>query len=369
MTSEERQLTALRRGLPDRVPVMVWLNPFLPHWATGISREVDPDEAGYRVVLEAAREYGDAEHDWSFPTGFFHSAADVRPRTERKGPERLVHTVETPRGMLSCVTQSRPGGGTEKHWVESVEDARRLLSIPYVPPRPDLGEFLAARAASGGRYLSKVTLSDPVGFVGLIDPMTCALWTVEERPLLREILAAAYERIRDALAYLLRGGAGPLFYFNGPEYALPPLMSPADFEEFVVAYDTKLVKQVHAGGGLTQIHSHGRVGRFLEAFARTGTDSLNVLEPPPLGDVVLADAKRRVGARMCLVGNIQYQDLAAARDDGEVDVLVREAIEQGAPGGGFVLCLCAAPYEVPLPKRTARNLVRYLQAGRRFGGG
>lgn len=366
MTSEERQLVALRRGRPDRVPVMVWLNPLVERWATGIRAGVDPDAAGYRQVLDAALQYADLEYDWGFPAGFFYSAWDVRPTSERVGPERVKHTVQTPRGPLWSVVQDRSGGGTEKHWIETVEDARRLLSIPYEPSRPDLSRFHSVRAASEGRYLAKVTLADPVCTVGYIDPTLCALWTKEERPLLKEILDVAFERIGDSLDYLLGNGAGPLFYFNGPEYALPPLMSPADFEEFVVEYDTKLIAKIHAHGQLTQIHSHGRVNRFLEAFARTGTDSLNVLEPPPLGDVVLADAKRRVGDRMCLVGNIQYDDVAAASED-EVERMVRETIEQGAPGGGFILSLCAAPYEVPLPPKTARNLVRYLEAGHLYG--
>jgi hypothetical protein len=366
MTSEERQLVALRRGVPDRVPVLSWLNPYHRIWATGIRADVDPREAGYAEVLGAARDCADAELDWGFPTGLFHTAWDLEPLREPIGTELERQTVRTPLGPLTTVCQRRSGGATAKHWVETVEDAKRLLSIPYVPVRPDLAELVAGRAASRGRYLTKVTLGDPAGSVGLIDPLVASLWSVEERPLLREILAAALERIRDEIGWVLASGAAELFYFNGAEYVLPPLMSPDAFEELVVVPDTSLVAQIHAGGGLTQIHCHGRVGRFLEAFARTGTDSLNVLEPPPLGDVVLADAKRRVGSRMCLVGNIQYQDLASASEDG-VDALVRDCITGGAPGGGFVLALCAAPYEVPLPSRTARNLMRYMRAGRRYG--
>jgi len=139
-------------------------------------------------------------------------------------------------------------------------------------------------------------------------------------------------------------------------------------ERLLSALRRDVPDRVHRGGGLTQVHGHGRVGWFLESFARTGTDSLNVLEPPPLGDVVLADAKRRVGGRMCLVGNIQYQELVAATEAG-VDALVRGAIRQGSPGGGFILALCAAPFEVPLPPKAARNLLRYLRADRECGKG
>jgi hypothetical protein len=69
---------------------------------------------------------------------------------------------------------------------------------------------------------------------------------------------------------------------------------------------------------------------------------------------------------MCLIGNIQYEDLAAASLD-EVEGLVREAIAQGAPGGGFILSLCAAPYEVPLPAKTARNMIAMLRFASELG--
>lgn len=88
-------------------------------------------------------------------------------------------------------------------------------------------------------------------------------------------------------------------------------MSPRNFDEFVVKYDNQLIAKIHEYGYLTIIHSHGKVNNFLEKFALDiGTDGLNVLEPPPMGDVDIADAKRRIGHRTCLIGNIQYDDFA-----------------------------------------------------------
>jgi hypothetical protein len=363
---EQRLLTALRGGQPDRVPVAVWLNPLASRWATGISSAVDPQAAGYGEVLEAAREYADPIYDWYAPSGLLFTAYDVQLRSERIAPERVRHTIQTPKGELTCVVQDRSGGGVEKHWVESLEEMERLLSIPYVASRPDLSEFLQTRERLRGVSLAQVTLPDAVCGLDPIAPELRSLWTITERDLVREILDISFRRISDLLDYLLEGGVGPLYYFNGPEYAIPPLMSPRDFEEFVVHYDQQMVAKIHDYGHLTQIHCHGRTNRFLERFVAIGTDSLNPLEPPPLGDVVLADAKRRVGQQMCLVGNIQYEDLASASLEG-VEALVREAIVQGAPGGGFILSLCAAPYEVPLPPKTAANLIHFMKMGRKYG--
>jgi uroporphyrinogen decarboxylase len=90
------------------------------------------------------------------------------------------------------------------------------------------------------------------------------------------------------------------------------------------------------------------------------------LEPPPIGDVILSDAKRRVGDKMCLIGNIQYDDLAR-QSPGRVEELVKAAIRQGAPGGGFILSPCASPYERPLPAKAAGNFIHYLKTSRKYG--
>ena len=358
LTVEDRVLAVLRGEQPDRAPVFLYLNPFIDG---GFA--CDPS---YSDVMEACRDYEDVIFDWGFPSGFFHTAAELTTRQLSNGDTE--HVIETARGKLTSITRADwRGSGTVKRWVTEPEDIERLLSIPYVPVRPDLTEALNARTTGQGKWIVQATFSDPIGVVGDIDEMSLAIWTIEQRPLLKRMLETVFERISDELAYCLSNGVGPIYYFNGPEYALPPLMSPNDFQEFVVDYDSRLISQIHEYPSCyTIIHSHGKVSNFLEQFADTGTDGLNVLEPPPIGDTILADAKRRIGDRVCLIGNIQYDDLARG-DDATIDQLVREAIAQGAPGGRFILSPCAYPYETPLPAKAARNFIAYLKAGRKYG--
>jgi len=361
MDTEQRVLTALRREQPDRVPVFIYLNPYVEGWYS--------DDPSYADVLAACRDYADVIYDWCVPMGFFGSAAEL-PGQSRQLPDGATErTLHTPAGPITSVTAPDwRGKGPRKLWISSVEDARRVLSIPHVGLRPDLTDFVATRQRLAGRAVAQATFPDPICLLGdLIDPQTLAVWTIERRDLLVEMLNAAAERIGEALRFCLDAGAGPIIYFNGPEYALPPLMSPRDFEQFVVAYDAPLVDLVHSyAGRYVIIHCHGRVNRFLERFGAIGMDGLNVLEPPPIGDVVLADAKRRVGDAYCLIGNIQYDDLARG-SPADVDRLVGDAIRAGAPGGGFILSPCASPYERPLPRTAAENLRRYLVKARQYG--
>ena len=362
MNTQQRVLAALRREQPDRVPVFIYLNPYVDDWST--------NEPSYAELLEAAAKYADVIHDWYFPMGFFCSAAELPAESRKRSDGTTEHVLHAPAGPITSVTAPNwRGQGEKKRWICTPEDARRVLSIPYVRPAPDLAPFLATRSRLCDRAVAQVTLPDPIGLVAeMIDQEVLATWTIEAREILRELLDVALERILDALRHCLDGGVGPIYYFNGPEYALPPLMSPRDFEEFVVAYECPLMELIHSyPDRYVIVHSHGRVNRFLERFAAIGMDGLNVLEPPPVGDTVLAEAKRRVGDRLCLIGNIQYDDLAR-KSKSQVERLVVEAIRQAAPGGGFILSLCASPYERPLPKRTSDNLIHYLVKGREHGG-
>lgn len=359
MDTERRVLTALRGGQPDRVPVFLYLNPWENNWYN-----TDPS---YSDVLKACEEYVDVIYDWcSCP--FFGTAAKVE-QTSRPLPDGQVeHILHTPGGPISMITMADwRGGGTIKRWISTPEDAERMLSIPYVPYRPDLSEFFETKKRLRGKCVAQVTFSDPICISGYIDEMTMAIWTIEHRDLIRRMLDVACERLLEHLKYCLDNDVGPIYYFNGPEYALPPLMSPSDFDEFVVAYDTKLFELVHSyPDKCVIVHSHGRVSKFLERFASMGMDGLNVLEPPPIGDTILSDAKKRIGNRVCLIGNIQYDDIARGTEE-KIERLVAEAIEQGAPGGGFILSPCASPYERNISAKTAQNFIHYLQAGHRFG--
>lgn len=358
MTTEERVLTALHREQPDRVPVFLYLDPFTQNWAT--------QDPSYAEVMACAKEYADIIYEWAPDFGFFFSSGVAVSAEETDN--QLTWRVATPAGELTSILQRKWNGGwgETKFWLETPQDMERILSLPYQPLQPNIDEFLETRKRRKGQAIAQVTLPDPVGMVGMIKPEELAVWTLTERALLTTFIREAYQRIRELVSRLLENDVGPVYYFNGPEFAIPPLMSPNDFEDFVVAYDKPLVDMIHAAGKLVIIHSHGKVNRFLERFVAISTDGLNVLEPPPMGDVDLADAKRRVGADMCLIGNIEYDDLAKQTPE-RIDAMVKKCIEQAGTGGGFILSPSANPYESPITPQTAANFIAYMKAGRKYG--
>ncbi len=354
MTSRQRLLTALRGGVPDRVPIWGWgIHPWLG--------EVHPS---IQPVVDAYLERADILHWWGVGSGVFLSASDeVTVRSEQRPsshPDFREHvtTYTTPRGELTEVNYVSPAGKPgyrRKYLLESDEDVDRLLSIPYVPVQPDCSGFFTLQRELGERGQVMVSgPADPMYAVNnLIGSERFAVWSIEQRGLIDSLIAEFSRRVNAWYAWVIAQGVGPVFGYVGPELCIPPLQSPRDFTEWVVGPDREFITTIRNAGGVALVHCHGRMGPVLEGFVAMGAGALHPIEPPPMGDVTLAEAKRRVGRDLCLVGNIQHHDLCTMPAS-QFRLLVEQTVATGMEGGGFLLSPTATPFGWP----TMTNLER-----------
>ena len=114
-------------------------------------------------------------------------------------------------------------------------------------------------------------------------------------------------------------------------------ISPQFYREFVLPFEGQIARAVRARDVHVYTHTCGAINDRLEMMVEAGITGLECLDPPPLGDVRLAEAKERVGKQVFIKGNIDpvnvllYGDLETVRKDAE------QRIEVGKPGGGFIL--------------------------------
>jgi uroporphyrinogen decarboxylase len=144
------------------------------------------------------------------------------------------------------------------------------------------------------------------------------------------------------------------------------MCSPQTFDVLITPFEAPLFELIHAYGGKVIVHHHGRIDALLERIAGLGADAIHPIEEPPVGDCALADAKRRVGEQVCLVGSVQYDDFRRLAPD-QMEALVKRQIGDGAPGGGMILAPTAGPYAAHLTERQQENTVRFIAAGLRWG--
>jgi uroporphyrinogen-III decarboxylase len=163
-------------------------------------------------------------------------------------------------------------------------------------------------------------------------------WLRTEPDLIHRYLRVCTDYVVCAVHAMADEGIVGNFISYAHEMLIPPWMGPELFDEFVFPYDSEVYRAIHDRGGRFRAHCHGNCMTMLERFAEMGIDSVEPLEPPPYADVDLAEAKRLVGDRMLLSGNVPSQAFVFIEPE-QVEELVREAIEAAAPGGGFTLRL------------------------------
>jgi len=370
MSSRERLLAAFQSQPVDRVPIKVWsAAPWQQVW-----------HPSFQPILDAALEKSDLAIQWSMPTGYYMTHMDAvdlwvsdKPSTHAGYRERH-EVVHTPLGDLYSIRAYSPQhlpGMTLKYAIESVEDAKKFLSIPYVPIEDDIlntQEFFARSKALGDRGIMIAQIDfEPIYAVQmLMGSELFAIWLLEERDLIREIVERLTERVIDRVEYMLARGIGPVFGYYGPELCIPPLARPQDFQEFVVEVDRRFIRLLKEAGCLLWVHCHGKMSPVIEGFMEMGVDCLNPIEPPPMGDVTMRQAREIVGDRMCLEGNLEADDMYRA-SAARIRELVAEAID-GARGGGLILCPSSGFMEWPSARdRLVENYLTYIEAGLELG--
>lgn len=141
------------------------------------------------------------------------------------------------------------------------------------------------------------------------------------------------------------------------------LISPGKFSEFINPYNTELVEKAHRKGLKTVCHSDGNLWPIIDILLETGYDGLNPLEPQ--AGMQLKKVKDYCGSRLCLVGNIDCQQLLPYGTPEQVDAAVRQAIKDAAKGGGYILCDSNSLH----PGVNPANCIAMFEAAKKYGAG
>ena len=112
-----------------------------------------------------------------------------------------------------------------------------------------------------------------------------------------------------------------------------PFLSPAMFSEYVTPYLARLTRGYRDLGLYVIKHTDGNIMPILDQLVQTQPHALHSLDPQ--GDIDLAEIKRSVGDRVCLIGNVHCGFLQTGTDE-EVIENVRYTLRSGMPGGGYI---------------------------------
>ena len=369
MTSRERLLAAMERRQPDRVPLMCQLSigHYLVHCGVSAADYWLHNETIIDCFISLAERYGFDGILINLPGRPPH-ADDLVERIEKtpegevihwkRGgrclcpPDDLPHEVETPRLALEEIDPDQVFyedphtlGGLKYPFYYDLEPLSGSGDDFFPPYLTAIIDGIVARVGDCVSVHSEVfspftQLMERLGYEEglmalLTDPEKC------------HALLARFAAGASALA-TLQASRGVDAVLISSAFAGGGFISKAMYEGFVLPYERQVVEAIHAAGVKAYTHTCGAIGDRLELMQATGIDGIDTMDPPPLGDTDLADAKRRVGDRLFLKGNLDSVNVLLRGSVEECRQSARDRLRAAKAGGGYILSsACSVAPRVP----------------------
>jgi hypothetical protein len=307
------------------------------------------DDPGYDRLKAYLLAHTEQKRHWGggISSAPFHTESRTEPYSEDFS--RRITTLHTPAGQFEAtflVSLKGLPGLSETYYLKSREDAERYLSLPLPQVTGDVSPFFRSVSEVGDTGIVDVGLGvNPGGAVAQLFGSTLfAMMSITDRDILHALCERQTTVILGRLKYLLAQGVGPYFSMAGQEFVAPPLHGLADFNDFNVSYDKRIIDLAHDSGGRVHVHCHGSMKTVLRSFIDMGADVLHPFESPPLGDITASEAKEIVRGRLCLEGNIQINrmyECTAEEIREETEALIRHAFDDRR---GLIVSPTASPY-------------------------
>ncbi|MBR3502981.1 MAG: hypothetical protein IKO07_01905 [Clostridia bacterium] len=295
MTPRERMITALNRGVPDRVPTF--------ELEFQLSRELVGKEFLHEEELDGLPEN------------------EVQRRL-KENAALLIEVYEKLEHDAICL---------------------HYLSLEHIGRT---AEYI--RELSGDRFMILAhgdgTLAIPDG-AGLYE-LSYALFETPD-----EMRAKCRRMADDAIHrndYLLDHGLDGFILCSDYCFNQGPFMSPAMFSEFITPYLRDIIAAIRARGGYAIKHTDGNIMPIIDQLASCHPHALHSLDPMAGVDIRLV--KEQYGDRLALCGNVHC---AAMQTGTEQDVIdsAEYCLRYGKPGGGYVYCTSNIPFRgLPLER-------------------
>lgn len=358
MTPRERLLTALARGVPDRLPASVhqWQPYHLRTYLGGISAIDACRRFGIDAIIIAQDPAPEVDYSrWQVTSHSYRSPS---------GTTITEQAIVTPDGTLTQTQEANE----QTQWVigrmvKRPEDM--LLVKKYLPVPRQHREPLQALADEVGHdgILRGFVLGNQGGpwqdACFLYGTAELIMATYDDPAWVHEFLQGLTEKKVQHVEQSLAGMPLDIIESGGGA-ASSTVISPAIFRDFCVPYDSQIHAALHAVGHKVVYHTCGGMMPILELIVSNGCDASETLAPAGVGgDAVPAEIKRRIGDRVALIGGLDQYNVLSVGTPEEIRAEVHRLFEALGPGGGYITSPSDHFFET-----SSENLAAYAAAAR-----
>lgn len=335
MTGKERLIAALDQKCPDRLPVTTHhiIESFLDKYMDGCTNEqffaqmgLDPiiwpvsqvytkDQGeSWRMEKEAIAdpEYYTERLFYHTPTKTLTEIHKYVDRTIWRGEHLLKEKKD-----IEIMERYWPVPRVDKKAIRRVADENPnclIRGTVFCFAQPGCWQELCS--LYGVEYMIMETFDDPE-------------WVKEALAIVRNKKLEWADGLLGCPFDVLETGGGD---------ASTTVISPTIFDEFVAPYDAPVIKRLQEVGQRVVYHTCGGMMPILERLADMGPNALETFTPIGMGgDADLAEAKRRIGDRVCMIGGFDQFHYFNGCTPEDTRRYVRKCFEEAGEGGGFIL--------------------------------
>ena len=295
MTSKERMATALKLGIPDRVPTF---------------------ELEFQLSEELMGKPFLTEHELE---GLSASEVD---RKIAENAQFMIQVYDRLEHDAICIQYLN-----EEHTIQTI---RRLHEYS--------GDRFMLLAHGDG------TFAIPDG-----DGMLDFAYRIADDP--ESVHEQAEQMVRHAMEHdlrLLDAGLDGFILCSDYCFNKGPFLSPKMFAEFVTPYLARLIETIRDHGGYAIKHTDGNIMPILDQLVSTRPHALHSIDP--MAGVDIKEVKRLVGDKVALCGNVHCAAMQTGTDE-EVIASAEYCLTYAKPGGGYVFCTSNIPFKgLPLER-------------------
>ena len=359
LTSKQRFIAALTRQKADRLPVTTHhvMPYFLKKYMNGISNDEFFDLLGLDPIRwlsvfkpdKSTGEYFDPSHTPGYLETHRVVSDNWRIEHEQLSDPRyetVRYKFITPKKTLTIVLQSNDYTTWVSERLVKEKSDIDIIAEYATKPKCDVDEVNRQAAAYGERGMLRgfINSFDVYGQPGcwqdasvLFGIEDLIMATFEDPEWVHSFLKIMLDRKRTYIQSL-EGARYDVLELGGGD-ASSTVISPEILDEFVAPYDAPLIDLAHSVGQRIVYHTCGGMMPFLERLADMKPDAMETFTPSSMGgDTLLAEAKERVGDKVCMIGGFDQFHYFKDCTPEETRKAVRKCFDEAGRGGGYILC-------------------------------
>lgn len=347
-------------GVPDRVPLMCQCSIGHMLLQLGVSPvEFWNDVHVFSDGLIRLRELYDFDgvlvslhgHDPSWRSHIVRvtSGPDGQEVLWKSGDRTLFPPEELPRHVFST-QHSYPS-------LRSLENCPGSSRIEYIPVSQGLrfpldhdhlfDVFSIISAKLGSTFSLHGEVTSPFDYyLDLVGVEAGLMGLIESPDVARHVLMTLAGSVADLAGDMCATGVDAI-KISSP-YAGAGFISLQQYSDFVLPFERIVASAIEGRHVHAYLHTCGAVNDRLELMLDSTVSGIECLDPPPLGNVELGEAKRRMQGKGFIKGNIDSVNLLLSGTEDAVLADAKHRLNVGKEGGGFILSTaCSIAPRVP----------------------